>query len=140
MCRWLQLLWRYPKVSLDITGLGTAATAVEAIVDHFIPNKTAEQAAQIQAMVTAMQAQTDIDKAEAQSTDPLQHWRGGLGWVCSFAYAWNFVLQPLIIAIATIAGHPVQLPAIDIGPLATLTMGMLGLGGLHVAERVKGVA
>ena len=127
-------------MSLDITGLGTAATAVEAIVDHFIPNKTAEQAAQIQAMVTAMQAQTDIDKAEAQSTDPLQHWRGELGWVCSFAYAWNFVLQPLIIAIAAIAGHPVQLPAIDIGPLATLTMGMLGLGGLHVAERVKGVA
>jgi hypothetical protein len=28
----------------------------------------------------------------------------------------------------------------DLGPLATLTLGMLGLGGLHVAERVKEAA
>lgn len=127
-------------MGLDITGIGAAASAVEAIVDHFVPNKTEEQKAQMSAMVTAMQAQTAIDQAEAQSTDPLQHWRGGLGWVCSFAYAWNFVLQPLIIAISALVQHPVQLPPLDIGPLATLTMGMLGLGGLHVAERVKGVS
>ncbi len=30
------------------------------------------------------------------------------------------------------------LPLSGIGPLATLTLGMLGLGGLHVSERVKG--
>ncbi len=32
------------------------------------------------------------------------------------------------------------LPPVDIGPLAMLTLGMLGLGGLHVAERVNGAA
>ena len=83
---------------------------------------------------------TDIDKAEAQSSDPLQHWRGGLGWVCVAGYAWNFVGGPLTNAVAAALGHPLNLPSLDIGPLATLTLGMLGLGGLHVAERVNGAA
>ena len=76
----------------------------------------------------------------AQSTDPLQHWRGGLGWVCVAGYAWNFVLQPIIVAIATVVGHPIVLSPLELGPLSTLTLGMLGLGSLHVAERIKGVS
>jgi hypothetical protein len=70
----------------------------------------------------------------------LQHWRGGLGWVCVAGYFWNFVGGPLTNAVAAAFGHPLNLPSLDIGPLATLTLGMLGLGGLHVAERVNGAA
>ena len=33
-----------------------------------------------------------------------------------------------------------NLTSLDVGPLTTLTLGMLGLGGLHVAERVNGAA
>ena len=106
----------------------------------FFPDKTQQEKDQLAAALAMLNAQTDIDKAEAQSSDPLQHWRGGLGWVCAFAYGYNFVLQPLMVAAATLSGHPVVLPVLDIGPLATLTLGMLGLGGLHVAERVKGVS
>jgi len=47
---------------------------------------------------------------------------------------------PLTNAVAAALDHPLDLPALDIGPLATLTLGMLGLGGLHVAERVSGAA
>jgi len=50
---------------------------------------------------------------------------------------WAF---PLTNAMAAAVGHPLNLPSLDIGPLATLTLGMLGLGGLHVAERVNGAA
>lgn len=125
---------------MDITGVGAVADAAKGILGMIFPNKTEEEKAQLAAALALIQSQTDIDKAEAQSSDPLQHWRGGLGWVCVAGYAWNFVLQPLINAGATIAGHPVSLPGLDIGPLATLTLGMLGLGGLHVAERIKGAA
>ena len=125
---------------MDVTGIGEAATAAQKIIGMFFPDKTAEDQAKLAASMALITAQTDIDKAEAQSSDPLQHWRGGLGWVCTFAYGYNFVLQPLMLAVATLAGHPVALPVLDIGPLATLTLGMLGLGGLHVAERVKGAA
>ena len=125
---------------MDITGIGEAASAAKSIIGMFFPDKTAEEQMKLSASLALLNAQTDIDKAEAQSTDPLQHWRGGLGWVCSFAYAYNFVLQPLIVAGAAIAGQHLVLPPLDIGPLSTLTLGMLGLGGLHVMERVKGAA
>lgn len=125
---------------MDITGVGAVADAAKGILGMIFPDKTEEDKAKLAAALALIQSQTDIDKAEAQSSDRLQHWRGGLGWVCVAGYAWNFVLQPLINAGAVIAGHPVNLPGLDIGPLATLTLGMLGLGGLHVAERIKGAA
>ena len=125
---------------MDITGIGEAATAAQKVIGMFFPDKTAEDQAKLAASMALITAQTDIDKAEASSSDPLQHWRGGLGWVCTFAYAWNFILQPLIIAGAAVVGQRLALPPLDIGPLATLTLGMLGLGGLHVAERIKGAA
>lgn len=125
---------------MDLTGMATVAESAKGILGMFFPDKTQQEKDQLAAALAMLNAQTDIDKAEAQSSDPLQHWRGGLGWVCAFAYGYNFVLQPLMVAAATLSGHPVVLPVLDIGPLATLTLGMLGLGGLHVAERVKGVS
>lgn len=125
---------------MDLTGIGEAATAAQKIIGMFFPDKTAEEQSKLAAMVGLLNAQTDIDKAEAQSSDPLQHWRGGLGWVCTAGYAYQFVLQPLIVAVTHISGHPVQLPELDLGQLSTLTLGMLGLGTLHVAERIKGAA
>lgn len=126
-------------MALDVTGIGTALSAVDDLVGKFFPDKTAVEKAQISAAFQAYQAQTDIDKAEAQSSDPLQHWRGGMGWVCVAGYAWVFVIQPVLSAILAAWGSHVVLPVIDIGPLATLTAGMLGLGALHVTGQVNGV-
>ena len=66
---------------MDITGIGTAAQAAKNIIGMFFPDKTEEDKAKLAASLALIQSQTDIDKAEAQSSDPLQHWRGGLGWV-----------------------------------------------------------
>ncbi len=66
---------------MDISGIGTAAEAAKGIIGMFFPDKTEEDKAKLAASLALLQTQTDIDKAEAQSTDPLQHWRGGLGWV-----------------------------------------------------------
>lgn len=110
------------------------------IVQRIWPDKTQQEQQQLAAVLSMVQGQMAINQAEAQSSDPLQHWRGGLGWVCVLGYLWNFVLDPLTNAIAAIAGHPLNLPPLDITQLSTLTLGMLGLGGLHVAERIKGAA
>jgi hypothetical protein len=117
-------------------GLDLATT----IVGKIWPDKSAQEQQQLAGLLSQLTAQTDIDKAEALSSDPLQHWRGGLGWVCTAAYAFNFVVQPLLTSISAIAGHPITISTLDIGPLSTLTLGMLGLGGLHVVERVKGAS
>lgn len=125
-------------MAIDVSGIGTAATAVKDVLGMFFPDKTEQEKAQIAAAVSLVQAQTDIDKSEAQSSDPLQHWRGGLGWVCVAGFGYQFVLQPLLATALTIAGHPVALPSLDLGQLSTLTAGMLGLGAMHVTERIKG--
>lgn len=123
---------------MDITGIGAVADAAKSILGMIFPNKTEEEKSQLAAAMALIQSQTDIDKAEAQSSDPLQHWRGGLGWVCVVGYFHNFVFQPLFQDVAQAMGKTFVLHPLDIGPLATLTLGMLGLGGLHVAERIKG--
>jgi len=117
-------------------GLDLAST----IVGKIWPDKSAQEQQQLAGALAMITAQTDINKAEAQSTDPLQHWRGGLGWVCVAAYAWNYVLCGAITTIAAFMHNPVSLAKMDMSELSTLTLGMLGLGGLHVAERVKGAS
>jgi len=124
----------------DLTGVGTALTAVKDILGMVFPNKTEEEKAQMAMAFQMVQNQTDIDKTEAASNDPLQHWRGGLGWVCVMGYFYNFVAQPLIVDVMAIVGKPILLHPLAIEPLVTLTLGMLGLGGMHVYQQVKGAS
>jgi len=91
-------------MGLDVTGAGAIATAVDDIIGKFFPDKTKTEQAQISAALSMLQAQTDINKAEAQSTDPLQHWRGGMGWVCVLGYFHNFIFQPLFTDLMQIIG------------------------------------
>lgn len=125
---------------MDITGIGTAAEAAKSIIGMFFPDKTESEKNQLAASLALITAQTDINKAEAQSSDPLQHWRGGLGWVCVFGYFWNFVGQPMILDVGAALGQVIVLHQLDASALYTLTAGMLGIGGLHVAERIKGAS
>lgn len=123
---------------MSLTGIGEIATAADDIIGKFFPDKTKVEVAQLSAALAQMQAQTDTNKAEAQSSDPLQHWRGGMGWVCVLGYFHNFIFQPLFTDVVAMMGKSLTLAPLEIGPLSTLTLGMLGLGGLHVAERIKG--
>jgi hypothetical protein len=126
-------------MGLDISGIGTGLSAVNGILGKFFPDKTESERAELAAALTQITAQTDTNKAEASSSDPLQHWRGGMGWVCVLGYFHNFIFQPLFTDVVAMLGKTVTLAPLEIGPLSTLTLGMLGLGGLHVAERMKGV-
>ena len=119
-----------------ITGAEELATA---FVNKFFPDKAQEEKDAITIELQGILAQTNIDNSEAQSTDPLQHWRGGLGWVCTLSYAWNFVGKPLAdYLIAVFHIQMVSPPPIDGNNLFALTAGMLGLGGMHVYQTIKG--
>jgi hypothetical protein len=116
-------------MSVDLTGIGSVATAAEKILGMIFPDKTAIETQKMAAAFSLISAQTDIDKAEAQSSDPLQHWRGGLGWVCTLAYFYSFLVYPLLSSY-------VHLAKLDITELSALTFGMLGLGAMHVTQTV----
>ena len=132
---------------MGLDPISSIADLANTVIGRIWPDKTEEEKAKlaqafavIQGQIQAQQGQLEIDKAEAQSSDPLQHWRGGLGWVCTLGFGYTYVLAPILQAVAAMAGHPLALPTLDLGQLSTLTVSMLGLGTLHVAERIKGAA
>lgn len=106
------------------------------LIDRFIPDKAAAQAAKDQlaasqssAEFQLMAAQIQVDNSEAQSTDPLQHWRGALGWVCTSAFGYHYVLFPIVARLGYFTD-------VDTSTMYPLLLGMLGLAGAHVTERV----
>lgn len=86
-------------------------------------------------------AQIDVNKAEAGSNSVFKGgWRPFIGWVCGIAFAYHFVLQPLLLFLIPLTGTIVpDLPSFDMSSLMTVLMGMLGLGGLRTYEKQKGL-
>ena len=122
---------------------------VTGLLDKFIPD-AAEKArlaheiatmAEKQAHELAL-AQIEVNKAEAASNSVFKGgWRPFIGWVCGTAFAYHFVLQPLLVFIIAVYGLQVpDLPEFDMASLMTVLGGMLGLGGLRTFEKAKGVS
>jgi hypothetical protein len=119
------------------------------LLDQFIEDKDqkAKLAHEIATMSQKhMQEQTmgqlEINKAEAQHRSIfVAGWRPFLGWCLSFAMLWHFMIAPLIIFAAGMAGMTLpELPVFDMDSLMTVLLGMLGLGGLRTFEKTKGLS
>lgn len=115
----------------------------------FIPDKNARAEAKEQfesqmllAMTNLVQGQLEINKAEAQHKSIfVAGWRPGIGWICGLALGWNFLVQPIMVWVAFMAGTDLSgAPQLDTGELTTILLGMLGLGGLRTYEKRLGVA
>lgn len=127
--------------------------AVSALLDKIIPDKDAREKAKLELLkeeraqdlealklaLSADQAQTAINQVEAASPDRfIAGWRPFIGWVCGVAFAYHFIVQPLLAFILANAGVKVVLPVFDMDALSTVLMGMLGLGGLRTIEKIRG--
>jgi len=126
--------------------------AMSKLLDKIIPDPEARQKAKLELLsaernsdleefklaLSADQMQTDINKIEAASPDIfVAGWRPFIGWVCGFAFAYHFIVQPLLAFGIANAGGEVKLPTFDMDALSTVLMGMLGLGGLRTIEKIK---
>ena len=89
----------------------------------------------------ALLAQLDINKAEAASGSLFKGgWSPFVGWVCGVAFAYHFVLQPLLIFILSVFKISLpDLPEFDMSTLLTTLGGLLGIGGLRSYEKTKGL-
>lgn len=129
--------------------------AVSKLLDKLIPDPEAREKAKLELLkterqsdlqefqlaVSADQMQADINKIEAASSDIfVSGWRPFIGWVCGVAFAYHFILQPLLAFAIANAGGDVKLPTFDMQALSTVLMGMLGLGGLRTIEKIRGSA
>ncbi len=87
------------------------------------------------------QMQADVNKIDAASSDKFSsRWRPFIGWVCGVAFAYHFIIQPLLVFGSAAYGHKIDLPAFDMDALNTVLLGMLGLGTMRSFERFKGVS
>lgn len=81
-------------------------------------------------------AQIEVNKIEAaHSSRFVAGARPALLWICGAAFGYTFVLGPII---EQLFGQ--EMVRLDMGPLMTVLMGILGLGGLRTVEKLKGVA
>ena len=121
---------------------------VTGLLDKFIEDK--DQKTKLAHEISTMaerhaqelaKGQLEINKAEAQSRNIfVAGWRPFIGWTCGVAMAYNYVIHPIMIFVLAQLDYLVALPALDLGEMMPVLMGMLGLGGLRSFEKYKGIS
>lgn len=103
------------------------------IVGKFIQDK--DKLAEIEADL--MKAQIQVNAAEASNEKLfVAGWRPFIGWVCGAAFAYHFIILPIIELIMRLNNVNIPLPQFDMLTLMNVLGGMLGLGGLRTYEKV----
>ena len=92
--------------------------------------------------INARLGQLRINEAEAKHSSVfVSGWRPAVGWCAALGLGANYLLFPLLEFIVVIAmDNPPAMPSLDIGELITLLIGMLGLSGIRMNEKVNRVA
>ena len=113
---------------------------VTGLLDKWIPDATEKQKIAYELSTLSERhaqelavAQIELNKAEAKGNWFQSSWRPATGWVCVLGFAVNFLISPLA------AGFGVDIPQADTSVMMPVLMGLLGLGSLRSAERIKGV-
>ena len=126
--------------------IGSLIGPVTGLLDKFVEDKDQKNAlaheiatmAQKQAAAAAM-AQIEVNKSESQHKSLfVAGWRPSVGWTCSIALFYHYVLVPCILFGVALSGKEIPpLPVFDMDSLMTVLLGMLGMGGLRSFEKYK---
>ena len=113
------------------------------LIGKAIPDKTKrmELEASIKSqMIDLQKSQNEINLAQAKHGSIfVAGARPAIMWICAFGLAWQFVLQPVAVWGIALSGADIVLPIIETEGLMSLTLALLGLGGMRTAEKWKGV-
>lgn len=116
--------------------------AVSSILDKIFPDKTEADKAkakllelQMNGELQQVMGQIDINKVEASHQNLfVSGWRPSVGWVCSAALAYEYIVRPLMLTFGLNAAP------IEVDTLNTLLFALLGVAGLRTIDKIKGVA
>ena len=118
---------------MSILGIGSVISTVMSVINKFIPDKDAQE--RIQAEL--IKAQIEVNQVEGTHESIfVAGWRPFIGWVCGIAFAYHYILLPIILLISAYNNITVQLPVFDMLTLLNVLGGMLGLGGLRTYEKI----
>ena len=113
------------------------------VLDKFVEDKdlktklSHELKSQIVSLDLA-QAQTNLEQAKPPSIF-VAGARPAIMWICAFGLGWQFVFQPVAVWGIAVSGIDVVLPIIETEGLLSLTLALLGLGGMRSFEKSKGI-
>lgn len=122
--------------------ISSILSIISSVVGGVTEEQKAKIALELQAndQITRMaEAQLKVNAAEAASNSIfVAGWRPFIGWVCGCAFAWVYLLQPMITYFCVVSGHPVpSLPNLGMTDMMPVLMGMLGLGGFRTYEKTR---
>jgi hypothetical protein len=141
---------------------GSVLSGIDGILDKFVEDKGAEasreaellkerlklEVLKIQQEHAAQLAQIEVNKQASQHGSIfVAGARPFFLWVTGAAFAYTFVVQPLLVFLVQvgakiIGGEPLDLttlPELDWSVLMPAVVGLLGLGGMRSWEKSKGV-
>jgi hypothetical protein len=127
--------------------LSSLLPVATSIIDRVVPDKNAAQKAKIsmeKELTTAFNkanlAQIETNKIQAAHPSIfVSGARPAIMWICAFGLGWQFVFQPVAVWGLALSGTGVALPIIETEGLMSLTLALLGLGGMRSFEKSKGV-
>jgi hypothetical protein len=123
---------------------------VTGLLDKFIEDKDQKNALAHELATMAEKAAHQAAMAQVQAnTEQAKHpslfvagARPAIMWICAFAMAYHFIVQPFLVFGVLVAGVtlPADPPELEMGQLMPVLLGILGLGGMRSYEKVKGIA
>jgi len=121
---------------------------VAGLLDKFIEDKDQKNALAHQIATMSerhaqelAKGQLEVNKIEAASKSLfVAGWRPAVGWVCVLGMASNFVLIPMVNFILALVESTITVPLIDTSTMMPVLLGMLGLGAMRSAEKIKKVS
>ena len=129
-----------------LAALPIVGEVIGKLIDR-IPDPAARERAKMEAEATLlaasieeMKGQVSINIEEAKNPSVfVAGWRPAIGWSCACAFAFLYVVGPIVVWVASWYGVSVTLPQFNSADLMSLTFGMLGIAGFRTFEKVKGV-
>ena len=113
------------------------------VLDKFVEDKDLKKKLdhELRSQIVSLdlaQAQTNLEQAKHSSIF-VAGARPAIMWICAFGLGWQFVFQPIAVWILALTGSGIALPVIQTEGLMSLTMALLGLGGMRSFEKSTGV-
>ena len=134
--------------------LGAILDIGSKLVDKFFPDpQQAEQAklkllemqqngelAQLAAATDLAKLQIQTNIAEAAGNWFTAGWRPFIGWICGVSLCYVAIIEPIARFVAQVWFHYTgAFPTINTDLTMQVLLGMLGLGAMRSAEKIKGV-
>ena len=109
------------------------------VLDKFVEDKDLKTKLDFElrkAYADANLAQIDVNKEQAKHPSIfVAGARPSIMWICAFGLGWQFVFQPIAVWYMALTASPIVLPIIPTEGFLSLTLALLGLGGMRTFEK-----